>query len=240
MKLRKNIKNEIPGILIAVFFAISFASCSSSTTPSSNNNNTTGSSTIHPKLGSTFTDSSYTRDTSLNPVPSSGSVIVYTLTDTNFSIGGKTNIFKFTSTSDTILLHYESNGDFSNYTTFGIGSLVVGQEWVTLPSQSQGTIPITPFSTFFFIDTIQVTGSASGTGTETEMIGTHSLNASKTLLNADAYAITLKVHTLASGNTAFAPALGFPTHFDITTKGNFSGTSLNGGIHRFLIDYNLK
>ncbi|MFI5263419.1 MAG: hypothetical protein ACHQM6_02780, partial [Candidatus Kapaibacterium sp.] len=199
MKLRKNINSGMFGVLIAISLTIFIASCSSSSSP--NSNNSTGSNIVHPKLGSIFTDSAYTRDTSFNVVPQSGMVIVYTLTDTNFSIAGKTNVFEFASNFDTIFLHYESNGDVSNYSTFGIGALVVGKEWVTLPTQSQGTIPITPIDTFFLIDTVQITGSAKGTGTETETIGTHSVSASKITINSDAYAVKLMKHATATVNT---------------------------------------
>jgi hypothetical protein len=240
MKLKKNINSGIFVMLIASSFSIVFASCSSTTTPSSNNNNSTGSNIVHPKIGSTFTDSAYTRDTNLSPVPSSGTIITYTLTDTNFSIGGKANVFEFTSTVDTIYLHYESNGDFSNYATFGISSLVVGQEWVTLPSQSQGTIPITPLTAVLTVDTIQATGSAKGTGTQTDVINTHSVNAYNTSLNISAYSPQLMTTTTGFVNTSFAPSLGFLTHYDLSTHGVFYGFNLSGGLHRFLINYNLK
>jgi hypothetical protein len=239
MELKKNMTGKILGVLSAIFLTLSIISCNNSSSPGTNNVNST-SNIVHPKVGSTFTDSAYTRDTNLNVVASSGTEIVYTLTDTNFSIGGKMNVFEFTSTVDTIYLHYESNGDFSNYATFGISSLVVGKEWVTLPTQSQGTIPITPFSAVLTVDTIQVTGSAKGAGSGTDMIAGQSVSASKTTLSVDAYAPQLMAHTTGSVNTSFAPSLGFLTHFDLSTTGIFYGFNLSGGFHRFLVRYTLK
>jgi hypothetical protein len=240
MESRKSLTGILSGLLIATSLTMFISSCSSSSSPASNNTNNSNSSIVHPKLGSTFTDSSYTRDTSLNPIPKTGTVIVYTLTDTNFSIGGKTNVFEYTSTSDTVYLHYESNGDFSNYATFGISTLMVGQEWVTLPSQSQGTIPLTSFSSVLVADTIQVSGSAKGTGSEVDNIGTQAVNASNTSLSVQAYAPQLLATTTGFVNTSFAPSLGFLTHYDVSTHGVFYGFNLSGGIHRFLISYNLK
>src|SRR5579872_3922743 len=119
----KNLTLQLFGLLIAVSFAFLVTSCTSSTSPKTKkvfpNDTSVLSAGAHPGLGTSFTDSAYTRDSSLNVIPGSGTTIVYTLVDTNISIGGKSNVYEFTSPVDTIYLHYEANGDFSSYTRFG-------------------------------------------------------------------------------------------------------------------------
>jgi len=244
MKLRTNINSAIFGLLIAVSFLISITSCSSSTSPkvkkSPVNDTSSLSAGAHPHLGTSFTDSAYTRDSSLNIIAASGTTIVYTLADTNFSLAGKSNVYEFTSTVDTIYLHYETSGDVSYYTRFGLGSLSVGSEWVTFPTQTQGTIPMTPFSSPVLGDTIQITGSSKGHGIGTYALGKETLPAGKAIMTADAYDVKLKTHSTETVTIFFATGLDFFTGYDVSTSGNVSGVNIGGGVHRVLIDYDLK
>jgi hypothetical protein len=240
----KKLTTQILGILIIVFSALFVISCSSSTSPkvkkTSPNDTSILSAGAHPQIGTSFTDSAYIRDSSLNIIAGSGTKIVYTLVDTNSQIGGKSNVYEFTSSVDTIYLHYETSGDFSYYTRFGLGSFQIGSEWITFPTQTQGTIPITSFSSPVLTDTIQITGSTKGHGVGTSLIGKESLPAGKTIMSADAYALKLKTHSTATVTIFFASGLDFFTGYDVTTSGNFGGVNLGGGVHRFLIDYDLK
>ncbi len=245
MNHRKNINTEIFGILIAVSFAFLITSCSISTSPKAKKTPVNDTSTLaagaHPQIGTSFTDSAYSKDSSLNIIAGSGTKIVYTLVDTNFSIGGKSNVYEFTSPVDTLYLHYEASGDVSNYTRFGLGSFSVGSEWVTLPVQTQGPIPITPFSSPVLADTIQITGSTTkGKGIGTLFIGKESLPLGKAVMSADAYAVKLKTHSSETVTIFFASALDFLATYDVSTSGNFGGVNLGGGVHRILIDYDLK
>jgi len=231
-------------MLIAASFVVFIASCSPSTSPKAKKTPVNDTSTLaagaHPHLGTSFTDSAYIRDSSLNIIASSGTTIVYTLVDTNFSIGGKSNVYEFTSTADTIYLHYEASGDISYYTRFGLGSFSVGSEWVTFPTQTQGTIPITSFSSPVLTDTIQITGSSKGQGIGSYQLGKVVLSAGRALMSADAYAVKLKTHSTAKVTIFFASGLDFFTGYAVNTSGNFGGVNLGGGVNRFLIDYDLK
>ena len=241
MKFRNS---EIFGMLIAASFAIFIASCSPSTSPktkkTSPNDTSSLSAGSHPHIGTTFTDSTYNRDSSLNIIAGSGTTIVYTLIDTNASIGGKSNVYEFTSTADTIYLHYETTGDFSYYTRFGLGNFFVGSEWVTYPTQTQGTIPITAFRSPVLTDTVQISGSTKGHGIGTYQLGKETLPAGKTIMTADAYALKLSTHSTETVAIFFASGLDFFTGYDVSISGNFGGLNLGGGIHRVLIDYDLK
>jgi len=246
MKLKKNIHAEIIGILVIASFAIFIASCSSSTSPKVKktfpNDTSILAAGAHPHIGTTFTDSAYIRDSSLNIIVASGTTIVYTLVDTNFSLGGKSNVYEFTSSVDTIYLHFEASGDFSYYTHFGLGSLSVGSEWVTYPSQTQGTIatPIISFRSPVPADTIQITGSSKGHGIGTYFIGKESIPSGKAIMTADAYAVKLKTHNTETIAIFFASGLDFFTGYAVNTSGNFGGVNLGEGVNRFLIDYDLK
>jgi hypothetical protein len=178
----------------------------------------------------------------LKIVASSGAIIVYTLTDTNATVGAKSNVFEFTSTVDTLYFHYESNGDVSNYATFSVASISAGTEWVLLPAASQQAVAVTPLNTFVTFDTIHLTGAATGSGSGTDVVATHSLSTEKTTLTVDAYSPVFMLHTYGTVNTSFAPSLGFITRNDQTTVGKLPAYNLNltGGTYRFLIAYNLK
>jgi hypothetical protein len=240
----KHFTSELFGILITLSFALLVTSCSLSTSPKAKKASVNDTSSLaagaHPGLGSSFTDSAYIRDSSRNVIVLSGTKIVYTLVDTNFSVGGKSNVYEFTSSVDTIFLHYETSGDVSFYTRFGLGSFSVGSEWVTFPSQTQGTIAITPFSSPVLTDTIQVSGSSKGQGIGSFQLGKETLPSGRTLMSADAYSVKLKTHNTASATAFFTLGLGFITWYDLSTTGNFGGVNLGGGVHRFVIDYDLK
>lgn len=240
----KKITNEIFGMLIAASFAFFISSCSPSTSPKTKktpvNDTSSLSAGSHPHIGTSFTDSAYIRDSSLNIIVTSGTKIVYTLVDTNFSIGGKSNVYEFASTVDTMYLHYEANEDISYYTPFGLGSFQVGSEWITFPAQTQVKIPITSFSAPVLTDTIQITGSSKGQGIGTYQLGKEILPAGRVLMSADAYAKKLNTHSTEEITVFFASGLGFFTWYDVSTSGNFAGVNIGGGVHRILIDYDLK
>jgi hypothetical protein len=244
MKIRKDSTCGIFGLLIAASFAVLIASCSSSTSPKVKktpvNDTSILSAGAHPQLGTSFTDSIYTKDSSLNIIAGSGAILVYTLVDTNFSIGGKSNVYEFTSTVDTIYQHYETNGDISVYIHFGFGNVSIGSEWVTFPTQTQVKITLASFSSPVLTDTIQITGSTKYQGIGTLMFGKLSIPAARALMSADAYAVKLKTHSTDAVTIFFASELGFLTGYDVSTSGNFGGANIGGGVHRTIIDYDLK
>ncbi len=234
-----SIKNAV--LVVALFFVVG---CSSTTTSPGNNNNNS-STAVKPKVGSTFSDSVYYKDTSLMDMHSSGQVIVYTLVDTNASIAGKTNVYMFVGTHDavtnrfdTVYQRYEANGDLSVYAAFEAGPFNVGSEWVTFPFASQATSDI-PTLKGFIIDTVTVTGKVQGSGTGTSIVASQTLNTQKATMNVDAVSLSAG-HVPATLNLSYAPSIGYITHQELTDQGKALGFNLTGGSNKFLISYTLK
>jgi hypothetical protein len=214
------------------------AGCSSSTTPPSNNN--TNAAFTKPKMGSTFTDSMYTKDTNLVDVQASGTTNTYTVIDTNHTVGAVTNVWVFASPTDTLFTHYESNGDLSTYASFGAGSFIVGSEWVTLPFATQSNGTITTFKGFV-LDTVTISGTTKGAGFETVVVGSQSLAIKKATITVDAASASAAGgHIPGTVNASYAPSIGYVTRQEQTTTGSAAGFPLTGGSTRFLISYTLK
>lgn len=234
-------------ITCALIFCAMFvlAGCSSSNSPSTNNTNSQSNS-VKPKMGSTFTDSVSTKDTTLTNQP--GSSVTYTLIDTNATVAGKSGVYVFVSSTtnpanaafDTLYQHYESNGDLSVYVDFSAGGFNVGQEWVTFPFASQTTSNITTFSTLL-IDTVTISGTVQGAGTATQTVDGNALSVEKSTLNSQAKSGLIGTIP-ATANVTYAPSIGLVTYQDITEQGRISSFNLNlsGGSTSFLTSYTLK
>ncbi len=224
----------LPFLLMLI---VACSSCSSSTSTPPGNNNTGA---TRPKVGSTFTDSSYTKDNSLSNVAASGTTVTYTLVDTNATkstmMGG---VYEFTSPMDTIWQHYETNGDLSVYAPFAAGGYYVGSEWITFPVSSQSSSNI-PTLKGYVLDSVTVNGTMAGEGSGTQQIGMQSsLSVQKAQMNISAVS-ALAGTVPGTVSVSYAPSIGFVTHETITTTGMVLGTNISGGSDKFLISYNLK
>ena len=236
---KNNITNYV--FLLALFFVVG---CSSTTTSPGNNNNNS-SSVVKPKVGSTFSDSVYYKDTSLMDIHSKGQIVVYTLVDTNASIGGKSNVYMFVGTQDavansfdTVYQSYEANGDLSVYAPFAAGPFYVGSEWVKFPFTSQATSDIATLQGFI-IDSITVTGKVQGSGSGISIVSGQTLTTQKATMNIDAVSMAAG-HVPATLNLSYAPSIGYITHQELTDQGKALGLNITGGSNKFLISYTLK
>jgi hypothetical protein len=232
--------------ILAVFAGIAgfvINGCSSSSSPSNNSNL---SASVKPKMGSMFTDSVSTKDTTFANQP--GNSTTYTLVDTNATVAGKSGVYAFVSSTvnlagklDTIYQHYESNGDLSLYTNFEAAGYSIGQEWVTFPFASQTTSNTTPLSTVIVGDTVTVTGTVQGAGSETEIVDGKSLFVEKATQKSQA--ASPQIGTIpATLNVTYAPSIGLITYYDLTEQGRIAALNLNlnGGTTEFVTSYTLK
>jgi hypothetical protein len=237
MKIRRFF--SIAGALCALLI---LHSCSSSTPPSNTSGNSTS---VKPKAGSTYTDSTSKKDTSLTN--QAGTEVNFTLVDTNRTVGGKSGVYVFvssavdpaTGTVDSVFQYYEANGDLSIYVPFGAGGFTVGSEWVTFPFASQSTSNITTLKTFVLIDSVTLTGTVQGSGTGTQTINGNSLYVEKATLNSTAYSADTIPATV---ELTYAPSIGLVTYQDITAHGmiSFLHANITGGNTSFLLKYSLN
>ncbi|HET6401661.1 MAG TPA: hypothetical protein VFH95_09710 [Candidatus Kapabacteria bacterium] len=191
---------------------------------------------VKPKMGSTFTDSASTKDTTLANKP--GQLVTYTLVDTTRTLAGKSGVYVFDNNLDTLYQYYESNGDLSIYVDFSAAGYDAGQEWVTFPFASQTTANITTFSKLV-VDTVTISGSVQGSGTGTDIVSGHSLSVEKATLTSQAK--SMLVGTIpATVLLHYAPSIGLVTYQDFTEQGRLFGTSISGGTTNYLTSYSLK
>ena len=243
MTVIHQMKNIVAANLFLCSILFFGAGCSSTNPPASNNNNS--SATVKPKMGSTFTDSLYYKDTSLVDMHAKGQIMVYTLIDTNATVAGKSSVYIFASTFDsvyqrfdTVYQHYETNGDLSVYAPFGAGPFVVGSEWVTFPFATQTTSNIQTFKGVV-IDTVTIAGHVQGSGSGTSVISGQSLATQNVTMNVDATSIAAG-DIPATLKLTYAPSIGYITHQELTDRGSALGINLTGGSNKFLISYILK
>jgi hypothetical protein len=218
-----------------LFCAMFVVGCSSSSSPSTNNSNSQSTS-VKPKIGSAFTDSVSSKDTSLANQP--GYSLTYRLGDTNATVGGKSGVYVFTSYgSDSVCCYYETNGDVAVYIDFSAGGFDAGEEWVTFPFASQATSNITTFSTMV-IDTVTISGTVHGSGTATQTIDGNSLFVEKATMNAQASAVAGTIPATVS--LTYAPSIGILVYQNTTDTGSVFGQNLSGGSTIFVTSYALK
>lgn len=191
-----------------------------------------------PKVGSTFTDSTYTKDTLYHNVPSSGATLTYTLVDTMATKAGQANVYEFISSIDTVWQHYEANGDLSVYAPFAAAGYTVGSEWVTFPVSSQSSSNITTLKGFV-LDSVTITGTMQGQGSGTQTVNGTALAVQKAQMNVSATS-ALAGTIPGTVTISFAPSIGLVTHQVITTTGTLFGTNINGGSEKTMIAYTLK
>jgi hypothetical protein len=237
--------SRIFSIFSALIFCAMFiaAGCSSSSSPSTNNTNSQSTS-VKPKMGSTFTDSVSVKDTSLVNQP--GSSVTYTLIDTNAAIAGKSGVYVFVSSSpnpastafDTLYQYYETNGDLSVYVDCSAGGFDVGQEWVTFPFASQTSSNITTFNAVL-IDTITISGIVQGSGTGTQTVDGNSIFVEKSTLKSQAKS-AIAGTIPATVTITYAPSIGLVIYQDISESGSVFGENISGGSTSFLTNYTLK
>jgi hypothetical protein len=173
-----------------------------------------GSTSVAPKVGSTYTLSRFNTDTSGVPLPGSGDTVVRTVVSTSAQYAGESSVHLFTVGSDTVRLRYASNGDVLYYPNWE-GARAVG--WLTLPIAAKDSSARTLLDTTYDIGggvmgRNTVTLSVAYVSSEQMSVGASTLQAHKIRirfvevvpLTAESSITNTRIHTVW-----YSPAIGY-------------------------------
>jgi hypothetical protein len=224
-------------ILFAIATVLSFAGCSSST---SSNPTTTPS--VRPKIGSSFTYDEYTKNQNHAIDTSTRTRVTYTLTDTAFTLVGKSNVYHYpgSDNSTEMDVHYETNGDVSLYIGFRALGQTVFSEWITMPVSSKTTFAPAPLSVSAGGIPGTVTTNLAYAGSDTTGVGTQTLSTIKT--SGSYIGVFPAVSDTVTGVAVYqyAPQFQMLAKSDITVTGMLGTNNLNGGQYQVLRSYTIK
>jgi|GEM_PF-2385305 len=219
-----------------------------------------------PKVGSTYTIDSYEKDSLGRMVPGSFQTTIRTITSTNATVEGKSNVVQYTDGDETTSLHFETNGDvafFQPATSSGdqmpaglpveIPDFTIPARWVTFGYGSKAPMTIPSFDTTLMIDAgvfpLPVNLTATGT---TSYIGTENLTTTSGVVATQKGLLSVTVNfssLIASGSFKtvdtiwFAPNLGMFVKDDGSTTATlpdaFGGNQNLGGTFNVLTSYSL-
>lgn len=213
-----------------------------------------------PKVGSEFTYNAYARDSLGEKVEGSDEISTAIIAATGAEYAGKNDVVVvIQNMTDTMRLHYESNGDVSirgdlmglnsSELPGGIQAPAYDPGWITLPFGSKGStaLPIldSSLAVMGFDININGTGNASYLGSDQITVDGKSFATEKVridlLINLSA---TVAAGTVRVSDTLwFAPELGMLARNGLNTRTNISGlfsTKAESGAHSMLTSYALK
>ncbi len=232
-------------LLVGTASLIGFTGCKDNpSNPGTGNNDL-----VKPKVGSTYTFATYDTDSTGAKVPGSDSTLVYTVASTTLTLDGKNDCMMLVPSNpneDTVYVHYESNGDVSQY--FGVpDSPLEGKIWITLPFTSKTQISSTLMDTSYVDSSglttqVKLQSSQVGSGSENVTVGAGTFSAQKVKWTL-ASTLTIgpfPVSLTAQSDMWFAPKIGFIVKLEGKTTGGFAGFGGNGGNVQTLTSYSLK
>ena len=239
MKLRLSI--------LFAFAALVISSCSSSTGP------VTIPSTVHPGPGSWWLKVSQYHDSTgaLTEADTSTTTVL----DTGLSLYGKTSVLRLQFDSrynyitssqhfiDTGYLHYEANGDYSNYQT--PNSSIAGG-WFTLPYGSQGSLHVLSRNSFEgAVDSVDAIFAGAGTGSFTLKGRTYvttnirfTERTKDSLSNGTAWSNWVESQLLETAQ--FSPEIGVTVIGDEPAYRESGNGALSKSYHSKLVDFQIK
>jgi hypothetical protein len=216
---RFNSMVRLCGVSLIAVVAISMLGGCEDDPATSNNNSIT---VVKPGSGSSFVFSIYEIDSNHVKVPGSDSTETKTVTSTNLSMQGESNVYLIVSSMDTTYFSYQSNGDIKMLSAEAAGDSVVAA-WLTLPVGSRAAQSATIFS-----DTIPIVGymnikwSAKHIGTANLTVGSETL--ATQMIEQTMETTIFSIPTVTKDTMWIAPSIGF-----IAQQKNFSTSVFGGG-----------